>query len=89
MHGNLSGLRIHVYARGSRREHLSPPEQQTISWYDLVLLSETGRSEPITDLVSTEVLIVCQTRMYHGYLMVVPLARRKVAVTVTTATRRS
>ncbi len=73
------------------KEHLSPPEQQTVSWYDLVLLSETGRSKkPITDVVSTEVLDYLPDEDVPWVLdELFRSARRKVAVTVTTATRTS
>ena len=73
------------------KEHLSPPEQQTVSWYDLVLLSETGRSKkPITDVVSTEVLDYLPDEDVPWVLdELFRSARRKVAVTVTTATRAS
>jgi hypothetical protein len=58
MHADPSAYES-TYTRGElpAKEHLSTPEQQTVSWYDLVSLSETGRSmRPITDVVSTEVL---------------------------------
>jgi mitochondrial fission protein ELM1/ketosteroid isomerase-like protein len=71
------------------KEHLSPPEQQTVSLYDLVLLSETGRSKkPITDVVSTEVLDYLPDEDVPWVLdELFRSARRKVAVTVTTGTR--
>ena len=73
------------------KEHLSPPEQQTVSWYDLVLLLETGRSKkPITDAVSTEVLDYLPDEDVPWVLdELFRSARREVAVTVTTATRTS
>ena len=75
----------------SPKEHLSPPEQQTVSWYDLVLLSETGRSKkPITDVVSTEVLDSLPDEDVPWVLdELFRSARLKVTVTVTTATRTS
>jgi uncharacterized protein len=73
------------------KEHLSTPEQQTISWYDLISLSETGRSKrPITDVVSTEVLDCLPDEDVPWVLdELFRSARRKVAVTVTTAPRTS
>jgi uncharacterized protein len=73
------------------KEHLSPPEQQTVSWYELVSLSETGRSKkPITEVVSTEVLSYLPDEDVPWVLdQLFRSARRKVAVTVTTTTRTS
>ena len=73
------------------KEHLSPPEQQTVSWYDLFLLLETGRSKkPIADVVSTEVLDYLPDEDVPWVLdELFRSARRKVAVTVTTAPRTS
>ena len=73
------------------KEHLSPPEQQTVCWYDLVLLSETGRSKkPIADVVSTEVLDCLPDEDVPWVLdELFRSARRKVVVTVTTARRTS
>ena len=75
----------------SPKEHLSTPEQQTISWYDLVSLSGTGRSKRrITDVVSTEVLDSLPDEDVPWVLdELFRSARRKVALTVTTATRTS
>lgn len=71
------------------KENLSPPEQQTVSCYDLVLLLETGRSKkPIADVVSTAVLDYLPDEDVPWVLdQLFRSARRKVAVTVTTATR--
>src|SRR5262245_16642231 len=73
------------------KEHLSPPEQQTVSWDDLVLLSDTSRSKkPITDVVSTEVLDYLPDEDVPWVLdELFRSARHKVAVTVTTAARTS
>ena len=73
------------------KEHLSAPQQQTVSWYDLVLLSETCRSKkPIADVVSTDVLDCLPDEDVPWVLdKLLRSARRKVAVTVTTATRTS
>ena len=73
------------------KEHLSEPDQQTVSWYDLVLVSETCRSKkPITDVVFTEVLDYLPDEDVPWVLdELFRSARRKVAVTVTTATRAS
>ena len=80
-----------IRQRNSPKEHLSPPEQQTVSWYDLVLLLETGRSKkPITDVVSTEVLDYLPDEDVPWVLdELFRSARRKLAVTVRTATRTS
>jgi len=69
----------------------STPEQQTISWRDLVSLSETGRSKrPITDIVSAEVLDALPAEDVPWVLdELFRCARRKVTVSVTTATRTS
>jgi mitochondrial fission protein ELM1 len=71
------------------KKHLSPPEQQTVSWYDLVLLSETGRfKKPITDVVSTEILDYLPDEDVPWVLdELFRSACRKIAVTVTTAAR--
>lgn len=73
------------------KTHLSSPDQQTVSWYDLVLLSETGRSKkPVADVVSTEVLEYLPDEDVPWVVdELFRSARRKVAVTVTTATRTS
>jgi uncharacterized protein len=73
------------------KEYLSTPEQQTISWHDLVALSEPGRSKrPITDVVSTEVLDSLPDEDVPWVLdELFRCARRKVTVTVTTAPRTS
>jgi uncharacterized protein len=73
------------------KERLTPPEQQTVSWYDLVLLLETGRSKkPFTDVVSTEVLDYLPDEDVPWVLdELFRSTRREVAVTVTTATRTS
>jgi len=73
------------------KESLSTPEQQTISCYDLVSLSETGRSKrAITDIVSTEVLDSLPDEDVPWVLdELFRSARRKVAVTVTAAPRTS
>ena len=73
------------------KEHLSSTEQQTVSWYDLVLLLETGRSKkPITDVVSTEVLDYLPDEDVPWVLdELFRSARRKVRVTITTTTRTS
>ena len=73
------------------KEHLSAPEQQTVFRYDLVLLSETDRSKkPIVDVVSTEVLDCLPDEDVPWVLdELFRSARRKVAVTVTTARRTS
>ena len=73
------------------KEHPSTPEQQTISWYDLVSMSETGCSKrPISDVVSTEVLDCLPDEDVAWVLdELFRSARRKVAVTVTTAPRTS
>jgi len=73
------------------KEHLSTPEQQTVSWYDLISLSETGHSmRPITDVVSTEVLDCLPEEDVPWVLdELFRSAHRKVAVTVTTAPRTS
>ncbi len=84
-----------TYARDElpAKEHLSAPEQQTLSRYDLVSLSETGRSrKPIADIVSTEVLDCLPDEDMPWVLdELFRRARRKVkvAVTVTTAARTS
>jgi mitochondrial fission protein ELM1 len=73
------------------REHLSPPEQQSVSWYDLGSLSETGRfRKPIAEVVSTDVLD-CLPGEDVPWVMdeLFRSARRKVTVTVTTITRTS
>jgi len=73
------------------KKHLSAPEQQTLSWYDLVLLSETGRfKKPIADVVSTQVLDCLPDEDVPWVLdELFRSARRKVVVTVTTAGRTS
>src|ERR1043166_1955822 len=73
------------------KEYLSQPQQQTVSWHDLVLLSETGRSKkPITDVVSTEVVDYLPDEDVPWVLdELFRSARRKLAVTVTTGTRTS
>ena len=73
------------------KEHMSSPEQQMVSWYELLLLSETCRSKkPVTDVVSTEVLDYLPDEDVPWVLdELFRSARRKVAVTVTTATRAS
>jgi len=73
------------------KEHPSTPEPQTISWYDLASLSETGRSNrSITDVVSSEVLDALPDEDIPWVLdELFRSARRKVTVTVTTATRSS
>ncbi len=73
------------------KECLSTPEQQTISWYDLVSLSGTGRfKRPITDIVSSEVLDSLPDEDVPWVLdELFRSARRKVAVTVTAAPRTS
>jgi mitochondrial fission protein ELM1 len=82
-----------TYARDElpTKEYLSTPEQQTLSWYDLVSLSDTGCSKrPITDVVSTEVLDCLPDEDLPWALdELFRRARRKVTVTVTTATRTS
>jgi len=62
-----------------------------VSWYELLLLSETCRSKkPVTDVVSTEVLDYLPDEDVPWVLdELFRSARRKVAVTVTTATRAS
>src|SRR4030095_8274898 len=73
------------------KEHPLPHEQQTVCWYDLVWLSEPGRSKkPIADVVSTEVLDYLPDEDVPWVLdALFCSARRHVAVTVTTATRTS
>jgi len=73
------------------KEHLSAPEQKTVSWYDLVLLSETGGSEkPIADVVSTEVLDCLPDEDIPWVLdELFRSARREVVVSVTTARQTS
>ena len=73
------------------KEHLSTPDQQIISWYDLDSVSETGRSKRlITDVVCTEVLDALPDEDVPWVLdELFRSARRKVAVTVTTTTRTS
>jgi uncharacterized protein len=73
------------------KDHLSPPEEQTVSWYDLVLLSGPGQfRRPITDVVSTEVLDGLSDEDVPWVLdELFRSARRRVTVTVTTAARRS
>jgi len=70
---------------------LSTPEQQTISWNELVALSEAGGSKrPITDVVSTEVLDAVPDEDVPWVLdELFRCARREVAVSMTTATRTS
>jgi mitochondrial fission protein ELM1 len=69
--------------------HLSPPEQQTISCYDLVSLSETGRfRKPIAEVVSTDVLDCLPDEDVPWVLdELFRSVRRKVTVTVSTAKR--
>ena len=73
------------------KEHLSTPEQQTISWHDLDSLSATGPAKrSITDVVSTDILDCLPDEDVPWVLdELFRSARRKVAVTVTTATRTS
>jgi hypothetical protein len=73
------------------KEHLSTPERLTVSWHDLISLSETGRSKrPITDVVSTAVLDCLPDEDVPWVLdELFRSARREVAVTVTTARRTS
>src|SRR5207244_5011158 len=72
-------------------EHMSSTDQQIVSWYDLLLLSETCRSKkPVTDVVSTEVLDYLPDEDVPWVLdELFRSARRKIAVTVTTATGAS
>ena len=80
-----------VYARGTPpKEHLSPPEQQTVSWYDCFALGDRPFQETVTDVVSTEVLDYLPDEDVPWVLdELFRSARRKVAVTVRTATRTS
>ena len=73
------------------KECLSTPEQQTISWRDLVALSDPDRSKrSITDVVSTGVLDCLPDEDVPWVLdQLFRCARRKVTVTVTTAIRTS
>jgi len=51
-------------------EHQSRPEQQNVSWYDLVSLSETGRfRKPMPEVVSTDVLDCLPDEDYRGCWM--------------------
>ena len=69
------------------KDRIAPSPQQTVSWYDLVLLSESRRSKkPITDIVSTEVLDYLPDEDVPWVLdELLRSARRKVAITVTTS----
>ena len=73
------------------KERPSSPVQQTVSWYDLPSLSERSRSKkPITEVVSTDVLDYLPDEDVPWLLdELFRSARRKVAVTVKTATRTS
>ncbi|HEY7168651.1 MAG TPA: ELM1/GtrOC1 family putative glycosyltransferase [Candidatus Binatia bacterium] len=70
-------------------EHLAPAGQQTVSWHDLVFLSEAGRSKKaITEVVSTAVLDCLPDEDIPWVLdELFRSARRKVTVTVETAAR--
>jgi mitochondrial fission protein ELM1 len=71
------------------KESLLPPEPRTISWQDLVLLSEAGCfKKPIADVVSTEVLDYLPDEDVPWVLDgLFRSARRKVTVTIATVTR--
>ena len=79
----------HAPAELSAKEPASTPEQQTISWHDLVLFAETGRSKTaMSDVVSTEVLDTLPGEDVPWVLdELFRRARHRVKVTVTTATR--
>jgi mitochondrial fission protein ELM1 len=73
------------------REHRSRPEQQSVSWYDFVSLSETGRfRKPMPEVVSTDVLDCLPDEDVPWVLdELFRSVRREVTVTVTTTMRTS
>jgi uncharacterized protein len=73
------------------REHRSRPEQQSVSWYDFVSLSETGRfRKPMPEVVSTDVLDCLPDEDVPWVLdELLRSVRREVTVTVTTTMRTS